>query len=597
MNQYVSLRNTRFLLHEWLTVSDLQQYAYYADYDKEAMDMLLDAAKQIADTTMFPYHREMDKFKVTVKDGVTTVHPMLKPMIKALADGGWISAHVPYEYGGRQMPLSILNAGLLTFYAASVNASYSFLTSGAANLILSFGSESLKQMCLPNMYNGNWQGTMALTEPQAGSSLTDITTSAELQADGNYKIKGQKIYISGGDHDAVDNFVHLTLAKIKGAPAGTKGISLFVVFKQRPDGDSWTFNDVTTAGVYGKMGQKNYTAAHLMYGEKDDCIGYLVGEPHHGLSYMFQMMNEARIGTGLMACGNAMTAYYASLKYAHERPQGRHLSQKDPNLPQVTIIEHAEVRRKLLYQKAIVEGSAALLMYCSKKADLATVAEGETKANAHLILELLTPIAKSYPSELGIVAVKEAMQVFGGAGYCDDFPIEQYYREIPINTIYEGTTTIHGLDLLGRKVMMEKGKALNLFSAEVTETIKKGMASEKLKLYAQKLATTAQKLSECTQHLMSLAMAEKPEVFTADATLYLEYFGNVTIAWLWLEQAILAEKQLQHADNQDDKSFYDGKIQTCIFYFEYELPKTRAAHERLMSPVRVSLDIDIASIC
>ena len=597
MNQYISLRNQRFLLHEWLNVSALQQYDYYADYDKEGIDMLLDAAKQIADTTMFPFNKDMDRFKVTVEDGVTKVHPQLRVIIKALADGGWISAHVPYNYGGAQMPLTVLNAGLMTFYAAGVNASYAFLTSGAANLILSFGSEALKTEYLPNMYNGAWQGTMALTEPQAGSSLTDITASASLQADGTYKIKGQKIYISGGDHDAVDNIIHLTLAKIDGAPAGTKGISLFVVPKNRAQNGGFTPNDVTTAGVYGKMGQKNYTAAHLMFGEKDDCIGHIVGEPHQGLIYMFQMMNEARIATGLMACGNAMTAYYASLNYAQVRPQGRHLSQKDPLLPQVIIIEHAEVRRKLLLQKAITEGSAALLMYCSQKADIVNVTSGEEKANAHLMLELLTPIAKSYPSELGIVSVKEAMQVLGGAGYCDDFSIEQIYREIPINTIYEGTTSIHGLDLLGRKVMMEKGKALALFAAELTNTVTKSLASETLRPLANKLGQTAQKLNECTKHLIELAMTEKPEIFTADATLYLEYFGNITIAWLWLEQALIAEKALQTADNEGDVNFYNGKIQTAIFYFEYELPKTRPLHDRLMSNVRVTLDIALANIC
>ncbi len=597
MNQYISTRNLRFLLHEWLNVSTLQQYEYYSDYDKEGIDMLLDAAKQVADTTMFPYSKDMDRFKVTVENGVTTVHPQLKVIIKALADGGWISAHVPYEHGGSQMPLSVLNAALLTFYSAGVNASYAFLTSGAANLILSFGDDAMKAAYLPNMYNGKWQGTMALTEPQAGSSLTDITASATLQADGTYKIKGQKIYISGGDHDAVDNIIHLTLAKIIGAPAGTKGISLFVVPKFRLENDQFVSNDVTTAGVYGKMGQKNYTAAHLMFGEKEDCIGQIVGEQHHGLIYMFQMMNEARIATGLMACGNAMAAYYASLNYAKVRPQGRHLSQKDPNLPQVIIMEHAEVRRKMLLQKAIAEGSAALLMYCSYKADIANVGTETEKADAHLLLELLTPIAKSYPAEMSIVSVKEAMQVLGGAGYCDDFSIEQIYREVPINSIYEGTTSIHGLDLLGRKVMMEKGRTLTLFAAELTKTIGKAMSIPSLKPLAEKLGMTAQKLQQCTKHLIELAMTEKPEVFTADATLYLEYFGNVTVAWMWLEQAIAASTVVQHADNEDDTHFYNGKIQTAIFYFEYELPKTRPLHERLMSNERVTLNIDLANIC
>ncbi len=593
--QTISQRNLRFLLHEVLQASDLKRFTYFQDYDKEAFDMAIDAAKQLADNIIEPFNKEMDRFKVTVPDGRTVkVHPQLKNIIGAIADGGWISASAPYEVGGSQMPVTLTNAGLATFYAASVNACYPFLTAGAANLILSFGNEELKKNYLPNMYSGAWQGTMALTEPQAGSSLSDLTTSAEPTGrEGIFKIKGQKIYISGGDHDAVDNIVHLLIARVKGAPAGTKGISLFVVPKYRLDGSD---NDVTTAGVYGKMGQKNYVAAHLMYGESDNCEGYLVGEQNLGLSYMFQMMNEARIGTGLVAFANASAAYYASLKYANERPQGRHPSNRDATQPQVLIIEHAEVRRMLLLQKSIVEGSIALLMECSYLSDVAHAAEGEEKENAHLLLELLTPMAKSYPSEMGIVSVKTAMQSLGGAGYCDDFPIEQYYREIPINSIYEGTTTIHGMDILGRKIMMKNGKAVELFANEVTKTIIAASQIADLQGVAQKLGLSAQKLSECTKHLIEIAKTETPEIFLADATLYLEYFSNVTIAWQWLKQAIVAHKALTIAEGEDDKNFYHGKLATAQFYFEYELPKTRPLHERLMSSNRVTMDVEKAWI-
>lgn len=590
MEQFISSRNLRFLLHEVLQVTELQRFDYYKDYDKEAYDMALDAAKQIADNIIFPYNREFDKFKVTVKDGVTHVHSQLKNIIKAIADGGWISSNAPYEVGGGQMPHSLISAGIGTFYAASCNAAYPFLTSGAANLIISFGNQQLKEEYLPNMLNGNWQGTMALTEPQAGSSLSDVITSAEpTSEEGVYKIKGQKIYISGGDHDCVDNIIHLTLARIKGAPAGTKGISLFVVPKIRLDG---TPNDVTTAGVYGKMGQKNYTAAHLMYGEKDECLGYLVGEENHGLSYMFQMMNEARIGTGLLANGNASAAYYAALKYANERPQGRHPSNKDVNQPQVLIIEHADVRRMLLLQKAVVEGSWALLLQASLYEDIAHAAEGEEKENAHLLLELLTPVCKSYPSEMGIVAIKNAMQCLGGAGYCDDFPIEQYYREIPINTIYEGTTTIHGMDLLGRKVTMKQGKALMLLAQELIKTVSEASQVAELQAVAQKLGVTAQKFNDVTQHLIGIAMKESAEVFLADATLYLEYFSNVVIGWMWLKQGIVAQNSIATAANEDETKFYQSKIQTMKYFFEYELPKTRGLHERLMSAERITIDTD-----
>jgi alkylation response protein AidB-like acyl-CoA dehydrogenase len=533
----------------------------------------------------------MDRFKVTVPDGRTVhVHPQLKNIIQAIADGGWISASASYEQGGSQMPITLTNCGLATFYAASVNACYPFLTAGAANLIATYGSEELKQNYLPNMYSGAWQGTMALTEPQAGSSLSDVIASAEAtEKEGVYKIKGQKIYISGGDHDAVDNVVHLLLARLKGAPAGTKGISLFVVPKYRLDGSD---NDVTTAGVYGKMGQKNYVAAHLMYGEADNCEGYIVGQANQGLPYMFQMMNEARIGTGLVAFANASAAYYASLKYCNERPQGRHPSNKDATQPQILIIEHAEVRRMLLLQKAIVEGGIALLLECSYLSDVAHAAEGEEKENAHLLLELLTPMAKTYPSEMGIVSVKTAMQSLGGAGYCDDFPIEQYYREIPINTIYEGTTTIHGMDILGRKIMMKNGKAVELFGNEVLKVIGEANTMPNLAPLSQKLGLSAQKLSECTRFLIGLAKTETPEVFLADATLYLEYFGYVTIGWQWLKQAVAAQKALETAEGESELNFYHGKIATADFYFEYELPKTRPLHERLVSTNRVTMNVD-----
>jgi butyryl-CoA dehydrogenase len=432
---------------------------------------------------------------------------------------------------------------------------------------------------------------MALTEPQAGSSLTDLTSSAEPSGDGKtFKIKGQKIYISGGDHNAVDNVVHLLLARIKGAPIGTKGISLFVVPKLRAENGELVSNDVTTAGIYGKMGQRGYVAAHLMLGEKDDCIGTLVGEPHQGLRYMFQMMNEARIGTGLMATGSASAAYYASLKYAHERPQGRHPSKKDASLPQVLIIEHADVRRMLLFQKSVVEGSLALLMQCSFYGDIAHVGVGEEAKNAHALLELLTPIAKSYPSEMGIQSVSQGMQVLGGAGYTDDFPLEQIYRDIRVNAIYEGTSTIHGMDLLGRKLIMDNGKAAQLFAAELTKTISSAMELPALQSYAEKLALSAAKLQETTAHLMGLAQNDTPEVFLADATLYLEYFSTLVIGWQWLSQAIVAQKALDKGQTGVELNFYQGKIQTFRYFFEYELPKMLSMRARLISNERVTLE-------
>jgi butyryl-CoA dehydrogenase len=592
MEQYASLRNLQFLLHEVLHVTQLQQYERYQDYDREAIDMAMDAAKQLCDQHLFPYYRIMDKEKALYDNGVVKVHESIRAGIRALAEGGWIAAHDDTDVGGQQMPYTILNAATSLFHAANANiTSHAFLTTGAANLIRTFGSPELNDTYIDHMYSGAWQGTMALTEPQAGSSLTDITSSAEPMGDGmTFRIKGQKIYISGGDHDGVDNVVHLLLARIKGAPAGTKGISLFVVPKYRPEGDKLVSNDVTTAGIYGKMGQKGYVAAHLMMGESDDCIGTLVGEPHQGLRYMFQMMNEARIGTGMMATGTASAAYYASLKYANERPQGRHPSNKDVSLPQVLIIEHADIRRMLLFQKAIVEGSLALLMQCSVYGDIAKVAEGETAKNAHILLELLTPIAKSYPSEMGIQAVSQGMQVLGGAGYTDDFPLEQHYRDIRVNAIYEGTSTIHGMDLLGRKLIMNNGIAAQLFAQELAKTIGAAMEVPALKPFAEKLATSAAKLQETTVHLMGLAQTETPEVFLADATMYLEYFSILVIGWQWLQQAIVVQAALDRGQSGNELNFYQGKMMAFRFFFEYELPKMLGLRARLLSNDRVTLE-------
>jgi alkylation response protein AidB-like acyl-CoA dehydrogenase len=597
MEQYLSYRNLRFVLHEMLDAPSVNRFAYYADYDRDAYDMAIDAAKQIADTTMFPFYRDMDVKKAVFTEGVVKTHPQLKKIIQAVAEGGWIAGNAPNEVGGLQMPQTLVSSGLLSFYAANVNACYPFLTQGAANLILSFGSDALKETYLPHMYSGAWQGTMALTEPNAGSSLSDLVTSAEpTDTEGVYKIVGQKIYISGGDHDAVDNVVHLLIGRIKGAPAGTKGISLFVVPKFRPEGGELVNNNVTTAGIFDKMGQKGYIAATLMYGEQGDCLGYLVGQPNKGLSYMFQMMNEARIGTGLVAAGAASAAYYASLKYANERPQGRKPSSKNPLDPPILIVEHADIRRMLLFQKAVAEGAIALLMYCSYLADVAHVAEGEEQQNAHLLQELLTPIAKSYPSEMGIHSVNAGMQILGGAGYCADFPLELISRDIRVNAIYEGTTTIHGLDLVGRKLTMSNGKAAELFGNELVASITEGSDLGRTKLYAYQLGETAKQLKSMTAKVYENARETSPEVLLADATLFLDYFSIVTIAWMWLKQGIVAAKALENKANlsENDAIFYESKLATMRYFFEYELPKTKALAVQLLNFDKLTVELDTA---
>ena len=599
MPDYISLRNLRYILHEVLDLDALRQLERYRDFDREAIDFSLDAARQLADQYLYPAYRQMDTDKAYYADGQVHVLPAVGEGMRAMGEAGWLSANWDYAHNGQQMPLTVHNAGGLIFQAANGNlAAYGFLTTGAANLIRVFGSEALQDIYLPPMAQGRWQGTMALTEPQAGSSLSDITSTYEATEEGHYLIRGQKIYISGGDHTGVENVVHLLLARKKDGPKGVKGVSLFVVPKYLPGGDGKQDNHVTTAGIYGKMGQRGYVAAHLMYGEQGPTRGYLVGEEFSGLKHMFLMMNEARIGTGMMAAGSASAAYYASLKYAKERPQGRHPGDKDVNAPQVTIIEHADVRRMLLFQKSVVEGSIHLLLQCSLYEDRYRATGDE---RAHLLLELLTPVAKSFPAEYGNEAVSVGMQVLGGAGYTDDFPLEQIFRDIRVNSIYEGTTTIHGLDLLGRKVLMQNGLAVRYLNEELLATIKDATTQPAVAPLAATLSQSLQGMQAVMEELLDLARREDPRVFLADATVFLDYFGLHVVAWCWLRQATVASRALdagatvgKPALSEDERSFYRSKLQTARYYFTYVLPRTAGLKRTLLAQDRITLDTEPA---
>ena len=464
--KFVSERNLKFLLYDVFDLSSLTSFEPFADHSREVFDMVLDTAVKIGRDMLKPHFADMDRQQPELVDGQVRVHPMVREFMRTCGEGGWISAGAPYELGGMQLPLMIAAAGRFVFSAANYSAGvYPMLTSGAAHLIESFGSEELIETYIPKMFEGAWQGTMALTEPQAGSSLSDITTQAEPTDEGYYRIHGQKIFISTGDHDGAGNIVHLMLAKIKGASPGVKGISLFVVPKKRPaENGELIPNDVAVTAIYHKLGYRGAPITQLSLGENGDCRGYLVGEPHMGLKYMFQMMNEARLEVGMGAAAIASAAYYASLEYAQQRPQGRRLSEKNPLNPQVPIIEHPDVKRMLVFQRAVVDGSLSLLLQCCRYADMMKVTSGEEKERWFLLLDLLTPVAKSYPSEMGVLSVSQGLQCLGGYGYCDEFPLEQFYRDARIHPIHEGTTGIQGLDLLGRKVTMHGGKGPDALS-------------------------------------------------------------------------------------------------------------------------------------
>ncbi|MFZ5917999.1 MAG: acyl-CoA dehydrogenase [Chloroflexota bacterium] len=577
MTRFVSKRNLEFLLYEVFDALSLTGREYYRQHDREMFDMILGTALEMAQDLFYPILGEMDRQPPQLIDGQVRVHPAVRDIMKKFGEGGWIGAIYDEQVGGSQLPLMIDNACNFVFAAANYSACvYPGLSKGAAGLILSFGSQELIETYVPQLLSGEWQGTMALTEPQAGSSLTDITTTAEPTGDGYYLLRGRKMFISAADHDGVDNVVHLMLAKIPGGPPGVKGISLFVVPQNRVESDGRLRpNDVSTTEIYHKLGYRGAPIVALSLGEAGDCRGYLVGQAHQGLRYMFQMMNEARLGVGMGATAIASAAYYAALEYTQERPQGRRLGEKDPAQPQVPIIEHADIKRMLLFQRAVVEGSLSLLTQCSRYADLARVLPpGEEKEKSELLLDILTPVAKSYPSEMGILAVSASLQCFGGYGYCEDFPVEQYYRDMRIHPIHEGTTGIHGLDLLGRKVTLHGGREFALYQAELAATIAAARDVADLSAYADRLDAALAELKRVTEHLLGLARTAGPERFLADATVYLEMFGLVTIAWQWLVQGLAARRGLDGDCSAVDANFYRGKLAVLRYFYGYELPKT-----------------------
>ncbi|MEN9684414.1 MAG: hypothetical protein RLZZ28_200 [Bacteroidota bacterium] len=586
MAKYTSMELLRFLLFDVHPVETVLQYPSYAHIDREQAWMIIESAKLLADQDMFPYYKSMDESPARYdgKGGVIT-HPQLKTIIKNAAEQHWIGGYASFEHGGMQLPEMIFSMGHHIFQAANNGVEgYLGLSGGAAGLILAFGNKEQINSYVPKIFSGEWQGTMALTEPQAGSSLSDIITTAKPTEDGHFHIKGQKIFISGGQHEACANFVHLTLARIEGAPAGIKGISLFIIPKFRlAENETLEYNDVYCAGDFQKMGQRGYATTHLSFGDNDDCRGFLVGEPHKGLAYMFQMMNGARISVGQCAASVAMAAYQASLNYAMERPQGRIAGEKDPLKAPTLIINHADVQRMLLTQKAIAEGSLSLAMECNRLYDLSQVASGEEKEKFQLLLEILTPVVKTYSSEQGSRSASLAIQILGGYGYTTDFPVQQHYRDLKIMSLYEGTTGIQSLDLLGRKITMQNGKALEMLVQAILDTLVAAQRFEKLQVYATQMEGELKRLKKVLDKLRGFAVKAETERYLADATVFMEMAGYVIIGWQWLKMALVAAEKLAGEDfSTNTADFYLGKIHTMEFFFQYELPHTLACEKTLL---------------
>jgi alkylation response protein AidB-like acyl-CoA dehydrogenase len=588
----LSRRDLDFLLYEWLRVDELTARPRFAEHSRETFDGVLDLSEQLAERYFAPHNKTSDANEPTFDGQRVTVIPEVKAAWDAFVGADLIGMSMDASVGGAQLPAVVAQAAFAWIAAANTSSSgYLMLTIANANLLTAFGSLEQIETFVKPMMVGRFSGTMALSETQAGSSLADITTRAEPRPDGSYRLFGSKMWISGAEHELTDNIVNLVLAKIPGGPAGTKGISLFVVpkFLVNEDGSIGERNDVAIAGLNHKMGQRGITNTVLNFGDtgfnpggEAGAVGYLVGEPHRGIVYMFQMMNEARLGVGMGAVALGYTGYLKSLQYARERPQGRALGVKDLSVPPVPIIEHADVKRMLLAQKAYVEGGLALGLYCARLVDLQHSASSDAEADrVGLLLDILTPIAKAWPSQWCLEANNLAIQVHGGYGYTREYDVEQHYRDNRLNPIHEGTNGIQSLDLLGRKVTQRGGASLAVLGGAIETTV------EAARALGGEAAGRAAALDAFWQRLVAVtgAMFGSGDVPAAMANshVYLEAFGHIVVAWLWLEQFIAA-----HGKGGD---FYDGKRQSARYFFIYELPKTTTQLDLLESLDRTTLEM------
>ena len=577
MSLIVNRRDIDFLLFECFDGTALLATERYAEFDRETISSIFDIAQAIAEDRYLPLAGPLDANEPQFVAGQVEIMPEVGEALRAYAEAGFFAAGADRALGGLQLPHVVTMTINGMFTAANLGiANYSFLTIANANLLAAFANDEQKARFLPPMLEGRWFGTMCLSEPQAGSSLSDIRTRAEPRGDGSYSLSGNKMWISGGDHEIAENIVHLVLARVPGAPPGVKGISLFIVPKYRVDADGkpGARNGIALAGLNHKMGHRGTTNCLLNFGEGEESIGYLVGEENKGLAYMFHMMNEARIGVGHASVMSALAGYLYSLDYARTLAQGRLPQAKSPTDPHVPIIEHADVKRMLMAQKVAVEGGLALCTYCALLVDRQKASEDPADGEElGLLLDLLTPIAKSWPSEHCLEANKWAIQVLGGYGYTRDYPVERHYRDNRLNHIHEGTFGIQAIDLLGRKVRIEEGRALRLLLGRMAATVGEARVNAVLAAEAAALQAAMDALADTTETVVASGDLDRG---LANATTYLDAFGHVVVAWLWLRQALTAAAAL--SEDRGDAAFYEGKVAACRYFFRYELP---LVHPRL----------------
>ncbi len=590
------LRSTLdFLLHDWLQAGLLTTRERFSDHSRETFDAVLDTCERIAREKYAPFNCTVDVQEPRL-DGERVILPQCThDARRAYADSGMLAAAQDYALGGMQLPYVVESAANAFFGVASISISSSLLTTGNANAILAHGTPAQQRVFAANELNGRWAGTMCLSEPQAGSSLSDIATRAVPDGAGHaddplgprFRLTGNKMWISAGDHELTDNIVHLVLAKIPGPDgqlvAGTRGISLFIVPKWLVDAQgepTGERNDVALAGLNHKLGWRGTTNTLLNFGEgrypvrgASGAIGYLVGRPGEGLRCMFHMMNEARIAIGMAATMLGLAGYYASLDYAKTRLQGRPVGEggaKDAAQPPVALIEHADIRRMLLAQKSYCEGALALNLYCARLVDEARTGDAQAAQDARLLLEVLTPIAKSWPSENCLEANSLAIQIHGGYGYTRDFPVEQYWRDNRLNMIHEGTHGIQAMDLLGRKVVMQGGAGLQLLARTIGRSLDDARGLPELGAWADQLAVALQQLLAATAAAWSTG---RPQEALANAVPYMQAFGHVVLAWMWLD---VARSALAHGGAAPLAPAQAGRLAAARYFFHYELPRIGA---------------------
>ncbi len=590
-------RDVDFVLHEQLSVADLSKYEKYAEFNKKTVDLIISEARNLALKELLPIQIDGDREGARFDSGNVTVPESFHKAWDLFKEGEWVALTDDPEWGGQGMPATLSLAANDYFIGANFAFMiYPGLTHGAGRLVHTFGTEKQKKLFLKKMFTGEWTGTMLLTEPEAGSDVGALTTSAVKNDDGTYSITGNKIFISSGEHDMAENIIHPVLARIEGAPQGTSGISLFLVPKIRvnDDGSLGEFNDVVCTGIEEKMGLHGTATCSLSLGSKGNCQGTLLGEENKGMRAMFQMMNEARLLVGLQGLACASAAYMYAVNYARERVQGRHLLRaQEDDAPSVHIIEHPDVRRMLLIMKVYVEGMRSLLYYIGNCEDnFKTSDKEEEKAKYQGLIDLLIPIAKGYVTDKAFEVCSLGVQVYGGYGYIKEYPMEQLLRDCRITQIFEGTNGIQAMDLLGRKLGMNKGKPIMDLLAEIQQTIAAAKSISNLADMANKVEAAVNKLGEVALHMGQTGMSPDTRMNAfAHAYNFMEVSGDVIFAWLLLWRASIAAQNLENGAAKKDVAFYEGQLKSAEFFVHSILPVSLGKMDVILTASNAAVDI------